>query len=267
MKPAAIICFDLDGTLLDHQGVIHPTDLHILQNNRQVCFIPATGRVLEGARQAFARNRVFPNQPLPLPLVTQNGTVTYRPGEILQGYFPFPAGVQERLLQICLDTPDLFTLFSTPDEMHMLWPTEFGMLEAAYYGLPYQPFRAASPGCVFSKSMCISDQPERLSQVVERTRALPVEQAYSMSTIMECTPQGTHKGTGLISLVASLGFEGVPLFAVGDGGNDLGMFGLVDRSFAPLDSPPEVLERVNQVIDPRPEGILTPILRWAGLAG
>ena len=45
-----IICFDLDGTLVDEDGRIHPQDIEILRTETRVHFIPATGPHLRRGR-------------------------------------------------------------------------------------------------------------------------------------------------------------------------------------------------------------------------
>ena len=68
-----IICLDFDGTLVDKQGYIHPQDVEILSAPGDAIFVPATGRPLHSVRKVFARNGLFTGQPIPLPLILDNG--------------------------------------------------------------------------------------------------------------------------------------------------------------------------------------------------
>lgn len=51
-----LICLDFDGTLVDREGCIHPSDVEILANERSVAFVPATGRPLHPVRQVFEQH-------------------------------------------------------------------------------------------------------------------------------------------------------------------------------------------------------------------
>ena len=56
----SVLCFDLDGTLVNDQGEIHPNDLMLLDHpNSAVLLIPATGRPLESVRRTFRKAGLF----------------------------------------------------------------------------------------------------------------------------------------------------------------------------------------------------------------
>ena len=61
-----ILCFDLDGPLVNERGEIHSRDVAVLrQADPPVTFIPGTGRLLPAVRKLFSRHGVFPDAPLP----------------------------------------------------------------------------------------------------------------------------------------------------------------------------------------------------------
>ena len=108
--------------------------------------------------------------------------------------------------------------------------------------------------------MCISPFPNLLDRLAKPLKSLPVESAFSMSTILEITPKEVNKGSGLQKLLHMLQQETVTIYAAGDGENDLPMFQLAKRSFAP-DQASETVKRVaSQVINVRLNGLLEPIL-------
>jgi len=109
--PKKIICFDLDGTLINAQGIIHPADIEILATYRDDLLIPATGRSLDSVRQIFAKNRLFTGQALPFPLVLQNGAALYAEGERVLAHFLFKEEEQAQLIQILLGFPRAGVLF------------------------------------------------------------------------------------------------------------------------------------------------------------
>lgn len=262
---SAVFCFDLDGTLISPNGTIHPNDIQILRDFRDALFIPASGRVIGSIRRLFQRSGLAPGGRLPYPAITQNGTVTYLPCEKLYTVLPFDAGTQAELLRLVEETR-VSTLFSDADDLYLLWPTEFTLQEAVRFDLPARPFQSAQRNQAFVKMMLLSDQLDLIDRVERQARPLGVESAYSMPTICELTPPGSNKAAGLYSLLPGLNIlPGTPLYAVGDGGNDLALFDAVDQAFAIAGSPAPVLERAQHVIDPNPEGVLTPMLRTAGL--
>ncbi len=74
-------------------------------------------------------------------------------------------------------------------------------------------------------------------------------------------PIGIDKGTGLRELLASMHLENVTIYAAGDGENDLPLFNLAHRSFAPSTSPKAIMDRATQVIDLASHGLLSVILQ------
>jgi HAD superfamily hydrolase (TIGR01484 family) len=261
-----IVCFDLDGTLLDENGRIHPRDVAILAAETAACLVPSTGRPLHAVRRLFARHGLFCDRPIPFPLVLQNGTLLYRPGEQLYRYTPYPRDVQAALFAVAKATPQVTFLWLDQTSIHALWPRPAAEAAAASYDFFIQPFTSASQDASFSKLMCMSEDPQALDQLHRSTAHLSVECAYSMATILEFTPLGANKGQGLRQLQAALGLGASPIYAAGDGGNDLALFELARESFAPLRSPEAVRSAASHVVDVSAGGVLAPMLAAAGLA-
>jgi hydroxymethylpyrimidine pyrophosphatase-like HAD family hydrolase len=66
---------------------------------------------------------------------------------------------------------------------------------------------------------------------------------------------------GLPPLIQALSLEQVPVYSAGDGQNDLGLFNLAVKSFAPSYAHPTILEQADHIIEREKEGMLTPILQ------
>ena len=108
--------------------------------------------------------------------------------------------------------------------------------------------------------MALSDRKEDLDSVAAAFAHLPIEGNYSLHDIYEVAPAGVNKGGGLKKLLAILGLEMATLVVAGDGDNDAGMFAMADMSFAPITGRDYILDMADSLIDPRPRGLLTPIL-------
>lgn len=261
MNQRIVICFDMDGTLLDGSGDMHPSDRAILKSDRQYIFIPATGRSLGATRRLFQRNQLYRHGPLSIPLILQNGSLVYLPGEELHAYRAFPQETQDRLLAAMLAEPELnFWLFGQ-NILHTLWPTPFGQSLSEHFDLEIQPFPQNGLPAQYSKIIALSEDPGQLADFARNPALDGVELSYSRTTLLEINPAGVNKGTALADLLGALGLDDSQLYVAGDGGNDLPLFELSEHSFAPLDAQPQVRERAQYVIDTQKEGLLAPILR------
>lgn len=256
-----IICFDLDGTLVQDDGSIHPRDIEILQQRRDLVLIPSTGRAREPLVRLFREHHVFNGQDFPLPFVAQNGAITYLPGERRASMFAFPEAVQAEILATLEAHTDLTIIMTGEHDTLEMAITPYGRYAEEKYRYQVSPYRPEHRAIPFCKAMCLSDEPDVLAQVCRELAHLPVEAAYSMSTIVEFTPRGVNKATGVRSLLAHMGLDGLPVYAAGDGLNDAAMLQDADLAFVPITAPDHMREHADVLIDIRPEGLLTPILR------
>ncbi len=255
-----IICFDLDGTLINAQGVIHPTDVQILATYRDNLLIPATGRSIDSVRQIFAKNGLFSGQPLPFPLVLQNGAVLYAEGERLLAHFEFEEGVQAQLIQLLLGFPQAGVLFFGLNWLYSL--NDNGLANEAIQSLDFRArsFTELSRAYRFSKAMCFADDVEVLRAIREAVKPLGVGAFQSLPLALELCPQGVNKANGILQLVKLLGIEDYCLYAVGDSENDLPMLELAHTSYAPTTADDDVSRRVEHIIDAGKNGVLAPML-------
>jgi Cof subfamily protein (haloacid dehalogenase superfamily) len=229
-----IFCFDLDGTLLNDREGIHPADRRILEEeSNSILFMPATGRTLESIRRTFHRNGLFTGGTIPFPLVLQNGSLLCRENEIFQSYHPFQPEVQEHLINAALKFKQVTFLFMDATGTYILSTSSTGQAAAERYEFTTHFFTDASRSLKFSKIMCIPEQPGDLAGFPELIESLPIERAYSTSTILELTPQGINKGVGVQRLIEAMHLSPQLIFAAGDAENDLPLAQIADHFFAP----------------------------------
>lgn len=261
VKDKIVLAVDLDGTLVnDNDNSIHPQDVAILKAGLPVQFILATGRSLMGARIPFNKNGLIDSQPLPYPLVLNNGGLLCIAGEKPMAHFPFSQAVTDELVQIAFEHKEATFLLQGTSEVFQINETEAGMRALRGYGFLPARYRPENRSVPISKLMALSDRKEDLDRVAAACAHLPIEGNYSLHDIYEVAPAGVNKGEGLKKLLAILGLEDAFLAVAGDGDNDAGMIAMADKSFVPVTGRDFIREMAYCVIDPRERGLLTPIL-------
>jgi HAD superfamily hydrolase (TIGR01484 family) len=260
-----VICTDLDGTLLDEHGCIHPKDKEILETRQDLQFVLATGRPLHSVKRAFLKNGMFLDRSIPFSQVLVNGSVTYRPGEALRDYFPFTPSLAEQLINLTHDYPQMTDWLYSIDDVYVRWPNEFSQGVLERLDMCSLPYLDQHPYPKFSKLVCVSGEPALLHEVGQRASHLPVEVSYGLGLLFEVTPKGVNKGNGVLSVLPPLR-NGTRIYTAGDDENDLPLFKLADRSFCPTTANPLLLPSVDQVVDKAEKGLLLPILEHAGVA-
>lgn len=264
LQHGPVLCFDLDGTLLDDRERIHPADREILTSARtQAILIPTTGRPLESVRRTFQRNGLFEGGSLPLPLVLLNGSLVHAPGERRLAYRPFEPLVQSGLIALAQDFPDVTFLFLGEGPAQMLHPSPFGWAAAERYECTTQEFTSASREVPSGKVMCMHPDHAVLEPLDRALEGVPVEKSFSVPFSLELTARGVDKGSGLQILLERLDLAGRPLLAAGDGGNDLPLLSQAKVFFVPTSAPPEVREKATVLVDVPCTGLLGPMLEYA----
>jgi len=260
-REMTILCFDLDGTLLNEREEIHPADRRILAGGiESALLVPATGRTLESIQRTFHRNNLFNDRKIPLPLVLQNGSLLYGPSETFLSYHPFTLDIQETIISAAMQFKQVTFLFMDKSETHILSTTSTGLEAAERYEFTTHLFSPDSQKLRFSKVMCIPERPGDLNGFPEMISSLPLERAYSTPTILELTPQGVNKGSGLQRLIEALDLSPRLICAAGDGENDLPLCDLASAFFVPTGALEQVKTRATHVVDVKREGLLTPML-------
>lgn len=257
-----ILCVDFDGTLVDHNGHIHPADVEALRSERSVSFVPATGRPLHSVRRTLERHGLFVNKKIPFPLVLENGSAVYLENEELLRQRSFESGLQDELMRAVRDATRASVLLFSLDSARALRANETLWALVRRFDLDAQVFNLdeglPQPLC---KIGLTAEDPEDLRAFQTEISGLPLEQTYSLPDMLEVAPVGVHKGLGLNDLLENAGRFGAEVVVVGDGENDLALFDQATLSFAPETSPLPIQARADRVIDLGKEGLLTPILR------
>jgi Cof subfamily protein (haloacid dehalogenase superfamily) len=264
MEKRAVISFDLDGTLFDPFGSVHPEDIRLLSTEQPYWFIPATGRQLHSMRVSLGQAGLFQNQKIPLPLILQNGAVIYGPREELLRQDFLDAGVQDELIGRINGSQKVTVLLQSTDAIYPVRVTPFGKECIQKYHFSVEPRLPTGNGVQIIKIMCLCEEKSPLDEVLDKTKDLPLERAFSMDNILEFTAEGVNKGSGLKKLVEKLDLESLPLLAAGDGGNDAAMLEAADISFAPLNSPEEICSQADYVVDTARGGLLTAMIAALG---
>jgi hydroxymethylpyrimidine pyrophosphatase-like HAD family hydrolase len=264
LEKRPIIVFDLDGTLLNTEGGVHPNDAALLSMpNPPAEFIPATGRSLFALRKTFQAAGILNGKPIPYPMVLQNGALVFDRGEQKIHYKSFESDIQARLIEICKTRPETAFLLFGETDLIMLHPTPFGMDETERYMFTPRIYSDELPYLPMSKIMCLSDDTEVLREISALVEGYDIEKSLSTPTILEFNPSGITKGTGLETLMDIYDWDRDLVFCAGDGENDLGMFEKFPNSFAPVTCPLKIQNKAGATLDPRPEGLLRPMLRLA----
>jgi HAD superfamily hydrolase (TIGR01484 family) len=259
--PTKIICFDLDGTLVDDSGKIHPDDIVILKTMpKDVVFIPASGRSLDSVKRIFNKNGLFIQEKFPLPLILQNGSLVYGAGEQLLGYFPFPEVIQAQLIDMALKNDEICYLFMADKYIHRLWDHPDGIAATEKYDFKVDQFPPTTNHNMYSKVMCLASDHEALLSVAKSCQNIPIEGVFSMPTIFEITPFNVNKGTGLKYYLESAGIQNSNIIAAGNDQNDLDILRLADHSFVPVGS--NAASTINDciIVNTTQIGILTSML-------
>ncbi len=260
-----IICFDMDGTLLDGRGRIHPNDVALLAAPEPCAlFIPSTGRPASSVRCAFTRSGLFVDRPVPLHMVLLNGALVVGPDEVPLAHAALEPGIQSELHALAMRFPQVTFFFLSAAEIYVLWPNPFGLQLAASFDFTLRPISEAADGTSFSKVMCLSDSRSALDAIAAAVASWPVESAFSMPPLLEITNRHVDKAHGIRALLRQIGLSGRPFHAAGDGENDLPLFRIAASSFAPASAPGPIKAAASHVIDVDHQGLLAPILKLIG---
>ncbi|MBG0770937.1 MAG: HAD family phosphatase [Anaerolineaceae bacterium] len=257
----AVLCIDLDGTLIDPDENAHPQDIHHL-NAMPSGILPilTTGRSLPSARGVLRQNGILPQGPFPLPAVVLNGAEALLPGEetILVHY------LDASLLGDLLNLSKIFTstafFFYRPRDVYLVNPTPIGRHLSRIHYLNATECTAEEVPEQINKLMVIEDDPKKITPIREMTVDWPSEIATSLPYILEFSSPGVTKGKALEILLDKIGLSKTPIYVVGDGENDLTMRDKAEFFFAPDTAQPNVKQQADALIERSQVGLLAPII-------
>lgn len=256
----ALLCLDIDGTLTDAQENVHPQDIAILQDiPEQIQLIITTGRNPRSAFSVLQEHNLFSEGRFPLPGVFMNGGVALMPGEHRVVEHLLDPALLADLAEITASFPDTTFAFFGPDEVNLVNPTPFGcQIANRHYFFANEVSPKSIPNRIV-KVMAINQDRDSLEAVKMRIRDLPAQMGYTLPYLYEINAPGVNKAATLQVLLRELCMEHLPVFAAGDGENDLALMTLTTRFFAPLSANRTVKDRADEVIDRRQNGILMPV--------
>lgn len=259
-----IIVFDLDGTLINEQGEIHPNDIALLtMPDPPAIFVPATGRSLFALRRTFQASGIINGKPVPYPMILQNGALLLDQGEKKLRYSAFAQDIQEKIIALCKSKLEATFLLFGEQELRLLHPTPFGIWETERYMFVPKEFNDDEPVFPMSKIMCLSEDAKLLQEMSSLAQDYEMEVTLSTPTILEFNPAGVTKGHGLEMFVQLFHWEETNIYCAGDAENDLEMFARFQNSFAPETSPSVIQNKAANVINTLRDGLFAPILNFA----
>ncbi len=261
----AAICFDFDGTIADERGKIHPADREILERRRDVLFIAASGRPLHSIKRGFEENGLFVGGPIPIPMVLQNGATNFNSGEEPWDRHFFDAAVQDELMRGIAGFPAVTFFMFTADLVYTLGPDGAGGGFVRRFALDTREYSPDFRDVPFTKFICFSDSDAELSRFSDSLEGVPVERYYSLPRVFEVNPRGIDKGTMSVALLRRMGIGGADIYAAGDAENDLPLFDMAKKSYAPAGSHESICRRADMVINTMERGLLRPIMDDIGI--
>jgi Cof subfamily protein (haloacid dehalogenase superfamily) len=251
--PAPRIFFcDLDGTLLDVDGTVHPDTVQAFKElaSKGTRIVLASGRI--------PRNMVEVCEALDLegPQITMNGALLCSPvtGEVLHGHQldedavrAHLAFARDRELPAVLAFPDGYT---SPDvePLRGLFgdqlPREVRDLDELARSRPYKTYLLTGE--------------DRFRSVLDEAYAVFRDRYHVTSggvdDSIELLHLGANKGHAAAALAARLGVAMTEVAAAGDGLNDVELLRASGVSIAMHEAPPHVREAATHVAPPRSEG-------------
>lgn len=249
---------DLDGTLLDREGRIHPSDAIAIRNarDRGVVVTIATGRLTSGTF-VIARNLG-----LDAPIVCADGSVLVCPSteKILERRSIPMVDVEAILLQLSRNA--LASFVFTHDAIHSC---ERGLAHHDYVRgwspsittypdvLSAQPWKSDLEAVVMMVGIGAPRAIDTLRRFIQE--AIPALEVLSFTfgeggpDVFRVVAKGVSKGTGLASLARRLDIAREDVAVVGDWLNDVPMFEWAGRSFAMPHAPAGVKDVATDWLD------------------
>jgi Cof subfamily protein (haloacid dehalogenase superfamily) len=252
IRPEAI-AFDLDGTLLDHDGVLADSVLRAVRRiaDSGIRVFIVTGRLTNSAV------RVWRALGLDTPLACCNGACAGYPGEEPFHHVRLGAAERNALVDIDIRT-GIHINYAIDDVVYSLKDGP----ERSYYSRTFSPVSlAAGPGEILSRNLptkCLAitseeDQPAALD-LIRNALGDGAEITTSNKRFVEIMPPNVNKGVGLDVLARWLGAAPAAFAAAGDAMNDLPMLQKAGHSISFTNADPRVREQVGIVLPPLWEG-------------
>ncbi|MFO0549139.1 MAG: HAD-IIB family hydrolase [Polyangiaceae bacterium] len=255
MPARSLFATDLDGTLLDREGRVHPADREAIAYavQRGVVVTIATGRLTTGTLPIA---RLLE---LDAPLVCADGGVVVC-AESARVLERTPIG--ERRMEILLeafDGAELATFVFTHHEIHGCprgeshhgYVRTWSPAIVVHDDLAGARWREDETGPVMTVAIGARDKVDSVAESLAEVRDIDVLR-FDLSNgarVLRVVSGGVSKGTGLAAVARRLGVDRARVAVAGDWLNDLPMFEYAGRSFAMPHAPREVREVATDVVE------------------
>ena len=262
----AVLCIDIDGTLVDSEQRVHPADIHLLENiPTHIQPILTTGRILHSARRVLKENGLFQSYRIPLPGVFMNGGTAYLPHENLCTQHTFSPPTREILLSLAKKYRQISFTFFSLDVVYLVNTNPLGKHISRLHYLESRESETAELPRDIVKVMVLDQDVEKLETIKRDIKDLDAEMAYSLSYAFEINPPGITKAGTLMTLLKTMQMQALPVYVAGDAENDLSLFNIAKMSFAPDTADTTVITHADQIIQYKQTGLLSPILKHIDL--
>jgi Cof subfamily protein (haloacid dehalogenase superfamily) len=247
VTPVALAALDIDGTIVDHDdrlsdrvreavGRAASAGLHV---------VLATGRSLHGTLPVLDRLGLQHGW-----AVCSNGSVVLRldpalgPGYEIAHAETFDPTPALQLLRAHLPTA-AFAVEDVGSGYRLTAPFPADELSGELVVVPFADLLDRPATRVIVRS--IEHTPQDFLELIEKIGLKGVNYAVGWTAWLDLAPDGVSKASGLDRVARRLGIPPSRAVAVGDGRNDLEMFGWAGRSVAMGQAVPEVLEAADEV--------------------
>lgn len=250
-----LLASDLDGTLLNDQGLISQKNIDAVQEFVEGggLFTIATGRTVTSAQQYVEQLAVN------APVIVTNGSLMY---DYRTHTIPWDAPLPEEargLVRAVLDhMPHVGVEISSGRDLYVLQANA-----TTYEHLKYENIEA-----VFCKmeelpqvwhKVLYELPPERLQEIIDFCETIPYQEVQYMRSakiFYEMVPREADKGVALHALAAKLGIPLDKTVAIGDYYNDLGFIKAGGIGITPQNAPDEIKKLADVVVCSNNEGAI-----------
>ncbi len=250
MTTARLVALDIDGTIIDHDGVLTQ---RVAQAIRRVAadgwhVVLATGRALYGTLPVLSSLDLLEGW-----AVCSNGSVTLRLDPLLpDGYevahsVTFDPSDALRLLRRHLPTA-LYAVEEVGVGYRLTAPFPDGELDGAERIVSFEDLFTAQATRVIVRDP--NHTPEEFLELTERVGLHGVNYSVGWTAWLDLAPEGVSKASALELIRSRLRVDPLQTVAVGDGRNDLDMFAWAARAVAMGQAVPEVVAAADEVTAP-----------------
>ena len=263
-----IIASDLDGTLIGSNGEVSLVNLEYISKlkERGIMVVPSSGRTLFEVPKVVRQHKDIDY------IIFANGSGIYsKKDDKTIFYDPIPNDVKNSIVCMLNEYDTYIELYSMghvyDDKL------KYGAKGFEYYGIDEyfipELYKSREPIENFNDyayndkhfvemfNVYFHNENER-QECKQRLKQLnyPVEITSSMKTSLEITHTGNSKGNALKMLCDAVGFDLKNVVAVGDSGNDITMFDVVDNGYAVANACDKLKQIATKIICSNDDNIL-----------